>query len=395
MNTRINSFRGGGLLMAALLMLGSTQVFAATAASTDVTNTATVTFRTAAGGTTDQTGTGDTDSFVVDRLVNLTVTGGADVDVVPGQTGTKVRTFEVTNSTNGPIDLVLSTLDDSGDTFDLATGLNILHEAGAGGVYAGDETDSDWVDNLTAGATITVHVVVTEAVSGSQVNGDTDGIYLKAQASDPASTDLATANTNAITADTAGADTAGTVDNVVNDGDGNGGDAGDAARDGAHSALRRLIVRTAQISLVKSSSVVYDPVNCSVADGAQDLTATCAGNAKRIPGARIVYKLAVINADTAQNVDATLINISDTLDADTTYVAGSLYRIASTEAGYAAQACYSGGGSLTDAADNPDTGGAGNANQRGSQAAGVVTFTEGAGLTETNAVVYCYKVTIN
>jgi hypothetical protein len=379
MKTKINNILRGGGLLAALFLMGTSSVHAATTeAGTDITNAATVTFRTAAGGTTDQSGTGDTEVFETDRLVNLTVTGGADVDVVPGQVGPStllVRSFNVTNTTNGIIDILLSTTDDGTDDFDESVA--IRYEAGASQAYAGTETAGTTLDDVAAGATFTVHVYSTSTISTGQLNGDTDGIYLIAQAADPTTS-------VAITADS-GSDTSTTVDNVVNDGDGDAG-AVDAARNGAQTDLVLYTIRTATVSLVKTSTALYDPINCSVMDGAQNLTVTCANDAFRIPGGRVYYKLAVINADTAQNVATTQINITDSLDAaSTTYVTGSLYRIVTTEAGYAGTTCYSGGAAQTDAADG----------DAASYAADVITIVESGGLAEGAAIVYCYKVSID
>jgi hypothetical protein len=388
MKTQINNILRGGGLLAALFLMGTSSVYAATTAGTDITNTATVTFRTAVGGTVDQAGTPDTETFETDRLVNLTVTGGADVSVAPGQETPSinlVRTFTVTNSTNGPIDIDLSILDQSGDNFD-ADILDILYTAGNGDVYDGGETNGDTISNVAAGAIYTVHVIHSNDISTSVTNGQTDGIYLKAQAAVVGGAD--------ITGDTV-SDDATTVDNVVADGDGNGGDAGDVARDGAHSALRRYIVVTATIQVFKSSEVIYDPVNCSGAVGAQDDAATvdalCTdGNPKRIPGAYVIYKIAVVNVAASSEDDATQVDITDTLSSVTDVYSGSLWRIDSTEAGYAAQLCYDvGGTALDDADDFVDEGGFTDG------APDVVRFRETTTLAQGDAVVYCYKATID
>jgi uncharacterized repeat protein (TIGR01451 family) len=103
--------------------------------------------------------------------------------------------------------------------------------------------------------------------------------------------------------DTAGANTAG-VDTVL--ADGNGGTGEEADNDGAFSDQGQLQVAGAEVSVVKSSRIISDPVN-----GTTD--------PKAIPGAVIEYCIAVSNATGAAT--ATSVSVADDLPADVTFTA--------------------------------------------------------------------------
>lgn len=93
-------------------MLGANPAFAAgTTAGDAITNTVNVSYQV--GGVT-QTGTNASDTFVVDRKLDLTVSeaNSAAQPVVPGQTASGANpaflTFNVTNDSNDIVDFALS-----------------------------------------------------------------------------------------------------------------------------------------------------------------------------------------------------------------------------------------------------------------------------------------------
>ncbi len=94
------------------------------------------------------------------------------------------------------------------------------------------------------------------------------------------------------------------VDYVI--ADGTGSDDGD--RDGAYSARDGYKVKSAQISISKSSQVLADPINCPTGVG------SCGSNtARMIPGATVEYSITIANSASA-GASATLNTISDTLN---------------------------------------------------------------------------------
>jgi len=254
-----------------------------------ITNTVTVDFQV---GGVDQTAVTDTDTFTVDRKVNVTVSevGNATTNVSPGQTEA-VTTFEVTNLSNDTIDLDLSVAQPGTDDFDV-TNVTIYLDDGDGIFNAGD-TVVTYLDEIAEDETVTVFVVAD--VPSGQVTNDVSEVVLTADAH--AGGGAATLGAELV--DTAGANTAG-VDTVLADGAGDT----DAANDGAFSDTDSYTVAAAALSAAKTSTIISDPVNNTT-------------NPKAIPGAVIEYCIAVSNA--AGSATATGVTVTDILPADVTY----------------------------------------------------------------------------
>ena len=123
---------------------------------------------------------------------------------------------------------------------------------------------------------------------------------------------------------TAGANTAG-KDTVFADGIG----VNDASRDASHSDADDYTVKTATLTVTKSSRVVSDPFNGT-------------SNPKLIPGATVEYCIAVSNA--AGGADATSVAINDSVPGQLAFVAGSI-RLGGTVTGSTCNADGATGGS--------------------------------------------------
>ena len=100
--------------------LGANPAFAAdlgTDAGTSITNNVSVAFNV---GGTAQTAETDSDTFVVDRIVNLVVTksDAVNTSVAPGSTLQAV-TYTVSNQTNDTIDVLLTSEQLGGDDFNV------------------------------------------------------------------------------------------------------------------------------------------------------------------------------------------------------------------------------------------------------------------------------------
>ncbi|MEM7779866.1 MAG: hypothetical protein AAF697_05685 [Pseudomonadota bacterium] len=291
----------GAVSAVALVAMSSTPALAVgTTAGTDITNNVTVDFEV---GGVAQTSITDSDTFTVDRRidVNVNFTGTSPESVTPGE-DQAVLAFDVTNLSNAVIDLDLTTVLTAGTVANIdnieiyldADGDGVLD---AGELAAGPITFLDEVAADDGAGTETVAVLVVADISVDAVNDDTFDIVLVADAHESGGVGALGAEITA----TAGANTAG-VDTVL--ADGNGGTGEDADNDGDFSDQGQFEVAGAELSVVKSSRIVSDPVN-----GVTD--------PKAIPGAVIEYCIVVSNA--AGAADATSVVVNDDLPADVTF----------------------------------------------------------------------------
>ena len=283
----------GAVSAVALIAMTSAPALAeGTSAGSTITNSATVSFDV--GGVTQNTHS-DSDSFTVDRRVNVNVEWiGTATSVAPGAQNQAIA-FDVTNLSNDTIDLALATALNLGNSANIANyqifldtdGDRVLSTAefNAGPITSLDEVAEDE----------TVEVIVIADIGLNAVDGDTFNVTLTANAH-------AGGAANALGAEllaSAGANTAG-VDTVLFDGQGDT----DAARDGAFSDTGTYSVDGAVITVAKSSRVVSDPVNLTT-------------NPKAIPGATVEYCITVANANNAAT--ATGVDVTDDLPFDVTY----------------------------------------------------------------------------
>lgn len=276
-----------------IIALGSTGAYAAgTTAGTQIDNSVTLTYTGGpVGGITS-----NTDSFIVDNKVDLTLatTDAGNVIVQAGATN-QVLTFTVTNTGNKVQDYILSQASDGvNNDFVGTTTYNIFVDVNGNGVYdAGTDTDT-YIDELAPDTSKTVFIVAD--IDASENNGDLSGRTLTATAAQGGSVGSLGA---AMTHDNASADTAMGEEVVFADGAGDS----DASRDGKFSDTSTYEVSTATMSVTKASCIVSDPYNGTT-------------NPKRIPGATVRYAIEVENTGGS---DATTVNVSDTLQAGISY----------------------------------------------------------------------------
>lgn len=351
--------------MAAGLALGALpQAQAAlTAANTTVHNTASVAFKI---GTVVQTPVDSNDAtFVVDRVINLAVTAdNTPLDVVPDVAG-NVLAFTVTNNSNATLDFTVTGLQTasttvlspstSADTFDMSNFTFVIDSNGNGSY---DVTDTGTtIDNLAAGASIKVFAIAKTPITAA--NGDIAGVSVLVEALETNGDPLV----NTTTANTAGMDT------VFADGD---GPLTEGDYDAKLSVYGYYRVKTANISLSKSATVVWDPVN--------DVT-----DPKAIPGAKVEYCLIVANSGDS---NASSVVISDNLPAEVTYVAGTL-RVG--VAGDASSCTTATGASATDSALDSD---GGSFATGGTNGTGVVSFSTSTLVATTGVFRALFQVTV-
>lgn len=281
-----------------LIALGATTASAeGTDAGSTIQNTVSVSYSVGGVNQTDETAT---DEFVVDRKVNLTVAevGGTQTIVSPGAVS-QVTTFEVTNLSNDVLDFNLTVAQQNGGAgaFGGTDNFNTLNVS----IYVDTDGDGDWtdetpatyIDELAADTAATVFVV--SDVPLTQSSGDVATVVLTAVAhagggAGTRGTRLTNSAVNAVDA----------IDTVLADGAGRT----DVQYDGSFSAADDYAVTAAALSVVKTSTVISDPVSGTTAP-------------KAIPGAVIEYCIAVSNGPIGAT--ATGVTVTDDLPAGITY----------------------------------------------------------------------------
>ena len=285
-NSRLAMLAAGTAMIA---LLSAPAVAEGTSAGTTITNTATIDFRV---GGVDQTEVVASDTFDVDRKVNLIVTrvSGPAVSVSPGQTGA-VIVFDVTNLSNDTIDMALSVIQSGADNFDADNVVIYLDDGD--GVFDGGDTATTMIDELPEDQTARVFVVSDIALSAT--NGQDADLLLSATAH----AGTTPGSLGAVLTSSAGPDTD-SVQTVLADSAGTD----DVAYDGIYNAQGSYTVSAASLTVTKASRVLSDPVNATT-------------NPKAIPGATIEYCVAVRNG--SGTATATNIVVTDVIPADLTF----------------------------------------------------------------------------
>ena len=303
----------------------------------DVGGTATVLESSLAGNTVTGATFGSDTVFTEDRLINFTValTDLATIPVAPSST-LRVQTYTVTNNGNGTQDFLLAAINSVGgldpfggnaDSFNPTT-TSVFVETVNAGYVVGDDTDI-FIDELAAGANITVYIVSTmPAVTLPLANGDVSVMTLVAQVAvggvaategtaitndDNGNTSPAGSFSNGTTA--AGPGVANNVADIItgvgseqivfndpagaaaNDVDSAG--VQDVVQNGQHADSGSYTVGAAELTVTKTSAVLWDPVNGN-------------SNPKAIPGAYVQYTVTIANAGTA-GASGDLTTLSDVL----------------------------------------------------------------------------------
>ncbi|MDH3645312.1 MAG: hypothetical protein OER80_00930 [Gammaproteobacteria bacterium] len=252
--------------------------------------------------------------FVVDRKLDLLVAersldynSASTAVVVPGQTGA-VLAWTVTNEGNETQDFLVSAFatgfDPFGgtDNFD-ATAPAIFVDVNGNDLYDPLVDVATHVDELDINQSVTVFLVAN--IPAARADGDIAAYVLQAQVAEGGAAGAAGAAI--ATDDRAIADTTLGVEDVFADGE-NTNYAGDGVLDGIHSSEDAFEVKSAVLSVLKSSSIISDPFTCP--------GGVCPVGAipKAIPGAVVEYVVTLTNA--AGGSAATNIVISDDLSSE-------------------------------------------------------------------------------
>ena len=286
---RITRFGATASLMAVATGIASPAFAAGTTSGTLITNTVNLTYNV---GGVAQNPLSASDTFTVDRKVNLTVTeiGNATTVVSPGQLAA-VTTFDVTNLSNATIDVGLLATNLAGDNYDVSN-FKYYVDTNLDGVYSTGDLQVTYLDQVAADGTTRVFVVADIPL------GQTTGQIANIRLSGTASEGTTAGSLGATIMATVGANTAG-VDTVLADSNANG----NTASDGISFAQDSYTILAAALTATKTSRIVSDPINGTTTP-------------KAIPGAVVEYCIAVSNGGGA---DATSVAINDPLPGATTY----------------------------------------------------------------------------
>lgn len=232
-------------------------------------------------------------SFVVDRIVNVTVTKNSDPTAAENQPNVPMS-FRITNTGNGTQRFTLQTVSRPTNTWTM-NNIRIYRDNNSSGSWDAGDTlyaDAGTFGDLVSDASFTVMIVAD--APGTVANGQTAVYDLVATAVD--------AGMLTVSVPTAGPNTAG-VDTVFIDSAGSA--AGDAARDGKHSAEGTYTVVTASAVTMNKTVLVLDQW----------------GGNLPIRGATLRYTITVTVAGTGT---AQSVVVSDPVPANTTFITGSL-----------------------------------------------------------------------
>lgn len=271
---------------------------AGTIAGTTINNQATLGF--SVGGVAQANIDSNTVSFVVDNRTNATLianNGGVATNVAPGGSG-YVHRYTLTNTGNSVQDFALAvnstgfngqTLYTRTDNFDVA-GCIVRVDGNANGTYEVANDTLAYADELAADASVAVFTICN--TPAGRINNDFSIVSLSARVAQGGTAATQGANLT----QTAGADTAGTVDIVF--GDLAGTD--DIVRDGIISVRGGYVVAAPNLTVTKSSVAICDGLNFN-------------SNPKAIPGGYVRYTINIANAPTA-GASASLGTLTDNLD---------------------------------------------------------------------------------
>ncbi len=301
-----------GIALIAGLGLFTTPVFAqGTAPNTDITNQATLNYTV--GGVGQTAIPSNITTFKVDRKVVVTVAEVGSTPTTALLNTNSVTTFTVTNTGNLAQAYTLAAADTAaGQTVTLGTlftdnlalpGCQSFVESGATAGYQVAQDTAVAITTLAPAASATVYVVCpipntatigqVAVVSLTATTAETAGCTatgagcVATVATGLAAPDPTLTNVDIVFADTAGSEvaTAGILD---------------IARDGKHSARDAYVIAAPTLGVVKTQTVLCDPVNFN-------------SNPRAIPGAYVQYQITVSNTGTSS---ATLTNITDALNAN-------------------------------------------------------------------------------
>jgi len=282
------------LSMAAIIALATVSINAAgTAVNTEIKNTATLSF--SVSGVTQTDVVSNEDSFVVDKKIDFILTHDDNPKhlVVVANRQDAQRSFTLTNESNAPqkYRLDVSNLAD-GKIYDSKT-----DSADMQNLEISIDGGNTWTATTQTTAELAADATLTVLVRGDVLANATDGQVMNIQLEA-----VAIKSDGTVEQSTSGADNKSSVDTVLAEGTSGSSDFDNIGFDGKYSAWAGYLVNTPNVTLQKLSCVWKDEVTSPNSD------------AKRIPGATIVYVFDLHNS--SASTDATGVTLKDTLSTD-------------------------------------------------------------------------------
>lgn len=306
----------GSLVLLTLSWMATPAAYAVgTPAGTTVQNQATVSYEVANVAQSDVVS--NVAQFIVDSMIDFSVTrlnAAAAITARPNELNV-VATFTVANTGNSTQSYTLTASDPTNltvfgnaESAALEGALNLVTawDANGDGDYDAGE-DATGTGDVAADGTVRVFVLAD--IPASAVNGQFASIRLTARAA------LQGSSGATLAAEDNGADNAMGAPQIV---------WGDAGEDNSESEDNQYAVVSATLSVVKSATVIDDPLNGTT-------------NPKAIPGATVEYAIAIANSGAALAED---VGLSDAIAAATQIATGAY-------SGQDVQISISGGGPTT------------------------------------------------
>lgn len=285
-----------------------------TAAGTSISNTATIGYTV--NGDVQPDEDSNTVTYVVDRLINFTLTRvNTDHVSVSPNTNDRVLRYTIENLGNATQDFALAAIngakpaasggDFNGTENSDVTNIRVFSDENSNGTYEPLVDIKTYVDQLPASGATTRTVFVVSDV-GAEADGDIMGIRLTGTAA--LGTVLNTQGANE-SATAVGSETEGTVDVLFGDA---AGDGADSNEDGTYAILNSYEVASATLVITKSVTVLEDPYTGTAGPGVFP---------KRVPGSILQYVVSIQNTGSTA---ATSVTVSDPLDSNTTFRTGTI-----------------------------------------------------------------------
>ena len=321
-----------GLAVAATFVassIASSALAAGTTAGTTVSNQFTLDYSVGGVAQTQIDNAASPTNFVVDRIINLTVTSQGDTNVSPGESGaTLVYSVLHSGNDNQRFEYILE--QPTSDDFDVTFGGTPLtwYTDDGDGIFepGGDDGAGTTVAQSTSiGADIAPDTLLWVEVDSNIPAGATDtqasDVTLVANTLDPATwiVDGASGSADAETVGDADGNAIGATENVLADADGPASAANDTANDGAHSDTGTYNVVSANLAASKTVAVLATNATSVACAAAATLPPTDT-TFYPVPGACVEYVITVVNSGAAA---ATAITLADALPDEITFVSNA------------------------------------------------------------------------
>lgn len=305
----------------AALLLSQASFAGGTTAGTVVENTATISY--SVGGAEQADISSEVADFVVDRKVDLTVTGNSPDNIIaaPSSVNTaNVLTYVLSNDGNDVQDFTISATHLGSDNFDAGTGTTASPRTPEAcqftitpSISGVESAPSDFTATptvtLAKDETATIKVTCTMPNRPDVDDGHLSTIDILATAVDGFGVTMA---------ESTGLDQEDAIDVVLADGVRVTSTSDASARNAMHSDTQTYEIDVPMLTVVKTSEVLEDPLNGTT-------------NPKRIPGAIVQYTITIENSSDSLATGLTVTDVlSAAVDGEVVFNTGSIVNASGT-----------------------------------------------------------------